>query len=179
MSLAGRFAFQVTTKRDIRRGDDFNKSYIELKKTESVLNGWHLSWIDVIVSITKGWIFVSLLFLTYINNFPSFLSSNAKLFSGDMSLLSVVHNISVVIHYKVIFLKWQMGSTIENKFKSISYKTSSRDHFLWQNSKANHSSLMVDYNKVHLISTHKLFGFIPHEILQNLWVLDMTHFRIR
>ena len=46
-----------------------------------------------------------------------------------------------------------MGSTIENKFKSISYKTSSRDHFLWQNSKANHSSLMVDYNKVHLIST--------------------------
>ena len=61
-----------------------------------------------------------------------------------------------------------MVSTIENKFKSISYKTSSRDHFLWQNSKANHSSLMADYNKVHLISTHKLFGFIPHEILQNL-----------
>ena len=46
-----------------------------------------------------------------------------------------------------------MGSTIENKFKSISYKTSSRDHFLSQNSKTNHSSLIADNNKVHLIST--------------------------
>ena len=59
-----------------------------------MLNGQHSSWADVKASIAQGLILSPLLFLTYINNLPNGLNSNAKPFADDMSLFSVVHNIT-------------------------------------------------------------------------------------
>ena len=64
------------------------------RKQKVVLNGQHLPWTGVKASVAKGSILVSLLFLSYINNLPNVLSSNAKLFADDTSLLSVGHNIT-------------------------------------------------------------------------------------
>ena len=59
-----------------------------------MLNGQVSSWGDVKAGISQGSILGPLLFLIYINDLPDGLNSNVKLFADDMSLLSVVHNIT-------------------------------------------------------------------------------------
>ena len=70
------------------------KVFLNCRKQKVVLNSQHLPWADVKASVAKGSILVSLLFLSYINNLPNALSSNAKLFADDTSLLSVGCNIT-------------------------------------------------------------------------------------
>ena len=59
-----------------------------------MLNGQESSLGDVKAGICQGSILGPLLFLIYINDLPNGLNSNVKLFADDMSVLSVVHNIT-------------------------------------------------------------------------------------
>ena len=64
------------------------------RKQRVVLNGQVSSWSNVKAGVPQGSILGPLLFLIYINDLPKSLSSNAKLFAGDTSLFSVIHDIS-------------------------------------------------------------------------------------
>ena len=58
------------------------------------LNGQHSSWRDVNVGIPQGSILGPFFFLVYINDLPTDLKSNPKLFADDTSLLSVIHDVN-------------------------------------------------------------------------------------
>ena len=68
------------------------KDFLSCRKRRVSLNGKHLLWQDVEVSIPQGLILSPLLFLIYINNLSNGLNSIVKLFD-DTSLFSVVHSI--------------------------------------------------------------------------------------
>ena len=59
-----------------------------------MLNLHHSSWVDVKVGIPPGLILGPLLFLIYINDLPNGFNSNAKPVAYDMSLFSIVQNIT-------------------------------------------------------------------------------------
>ena len=58
------------------------------------LNGQSSSWTNFNAGVPQGSILGPLLFLIYINDLSDGLSSNAKLFTDDTSLFSVVHDIN-------------------------------------------------------------------------------------
>ena len=59
-----------------------------------MLNGQVSNWADVTEGATQGSIPGLLLFLIYINNLATGLSSNAKLFADDIYLFSVILDIN-------------------------------------------------------------------------------------
>ena len=66
----------------------------QTRKQTVVLNGQNSSWANVEAGVSQGFILGPLLFLIYINDLPDNLSTNAKLFSGNTSLFSVVGDIA-------------------------------------------------------------------------------------
>ena len=50
------------------------------------------SWRPVLAGVPQGSILGTLLFLVYINDLPTELKSNAKLFADDTSLFTIVKN---------------------------------------------------------------------------------------
>ena len=60
-----------------------------------VLNGQSSSWKGITSGVPQGSILGPLLFLIYINDLPDGLSSNCKLFADDMSLFSIVHDLTI------------------------------------------------------------------------------------
>ena len=58
------------------------------------MNGQNSSWANVEAGVPQGSVLSPLLFLIYITDLPDNLSTNVKLFAGDTSLFSVVHNIT-------------------------------------------------------------------------------------
>ena len=68
--------------------------FLRNRKQRVMFNGQSFSWTNVNAEVPQGSILGPLLFLIYINDLPDGLSSNAKLFSDDTSLFSVVHDIN-------------------------------------------------------------------------------------
>ena len=66
----------------------------QTRKQTVVLNGQNSSWANVEAGVSQGFILGPLLFLIYINDLPDNLSTNAKLFSDNTSLFSVVGDIA-------------------------------------------------------------------------------------
>ena len=64
--------------------------FLKLRKQRVVLNGQLSSWSNIEIGIPQGSIVGPLLFLIYINNLSDGLTTNARLFAGDVSLFSVV-----------------------------------------------------------------------------------------
>ena len=66
--------------------------FLKNRKQRVLLNGQVSGWSDVKAGVPQGSILRPLLFLIYINDLSEGLSSNAKLFADDTSLLSVIHD---------------------------------------------------------------------------------------
>ena len=67
-------------------------SFINDRHQRVVLNGQCSNWSKLKAGVLQGSILGPLLFLVYINDLPEGLTTNAKLFTDDMSLFSVVHD---------------------------------------------------------------------------------------
>ena len=65
------------------------------RKQGVVLNGQLPSWSNIESGVPQRSIQGPLLFLIYINDLSEGLTTNAKLFEGDVSLFSVVDNINL------------------------------------------------------------------------------------
>ena len=66
--------------------------FLNKRKQRVVLNGQFSTWKNVSAGVPQGSILGPLLFLIYINDLTEGLSTNAKLFEDDTSLISVIHN---------------------------------------------------------------------------------------
>ena len=68
--------------------------FLKDRKQRVVLKGQNSSWANIEAGVPQGFILGPLLFLIYINDLPDNLSTNAKLFSDNTSLFSVVGDIA-------------------------------------------------------------------------------------
>ena len=66
--------------------------FLNERKQRVILNGQFSTWKNVSAGVPQGSILGPLLFLIYINDLTEGLSTNAKLFEDDTSLISVIHN---------------------------------------------------------------------------------------
>ena len=82
-----------------------------------VLNGQFSSWADVNAGVHQGSILRPILFLMTINHLINDLSSNAKLFSDDTSLFSVVFNIDASAKELKVPQSSRFGITIDRDLK--------------------------------------------------------------
>ena len=67
--------------------------FLSNRKQRVVLNGQNSSWTNVHAGVRQGSILGPLVFLIYVNDLSDNLTSNAKLFSDNTSLFSVVHDV--------------------------------------------------------------------------------------
>ena len=96
--------------------------FLSCRKQGVVLNGQHSSWDKVTVGVPQGSMLGPLLFLIYMNDLPTDLSSNCKLFADDTSLFSVLNNIHISANTLSQDLNDQVcNSTFHNKLQSIQY----------------------------------------------------------
>ena len=68
------------------------KSFLSNRKQRVVLNGQCSDWNDVTAGVPQGSVLGPLFFLIYINDLPTGLESNVKMFADDTSIFSVVTN---------------------------------------------------------------------------------------
>ena len=66
------------------------KSFLNNRFQRVVLNGQCSNWSSVLAGAPQGSILGPLLFLVFINDLPDGLDSSVKLFTGDISLFSIV-----------------------------------------------------------------------------------------
>ena len=69
---------------------DLLENYLSGRLQRVFLNGQASSWRPVLAGVPQGSIMYLLLFLVYINDLPNELKSNAKLFTDDTSLFTIV-----------------------------------------------------------------------------------------
>ena len=73
----------------------FLKDFLKYRKHRVALNGQISSWKRITSGVLQGSILGPLLFLIYINNSLDALSSDCRLFADDMSLFSVVQDVTI------------------------------------------------------------------------------------
>ena len=84
------------------------ENYLSGRFQRVVLEGQTSSWRPVLAGVPQGSIMGPLLFLIYINDLPSELKSNVKLFADDASLFTVVND------------KNEIANILNNHLQSIS-----------------------------------------------------------
>ena len=133
------------------------KDFLKNRKQRVVLNGQFSSWADVNAGVPQGSILGPLLFLIYINDLTSDLSSSAKLFTDDTSLISVVFNIDAtakelndnLAKIQDWALRWKMS------FNPDISKQAQEVIFSRKLKKAPHPPLMFNSNLVNKASSQK------------------------
>ena len=70
------------------------ENFLSNRYQRVVLNGQSSSWAEVSAGVPQESVLGPLFFLMYINDLSSGLSSTAKVFADDVSLFSVVHDVT-------------------------------------------------------------------------------------
>ena len=68
--------------------------FLSFRKQQVVLNGQTSPWVSIEAGVPQVYILGPLSFLIYINDLSPDLSTTAKLFADDMSLFSIVKNVT-------------------------------------------------------------------------------------
>ena len=132
-----------------------------------MLNGQHSSWSRCqsgrsSTGVPQGSTLGPLLFLIYSKDFPNGFNSNVKLSEDDMSLFSVVHNITDPVNLFNSDLskinEWAAQWKIS--FNPDPTKQAQEIIFSRKTSQRNHPSLMFNNNIVNLTTVRKHLGMI-------------------
>ena len=73
---------------------DIITDFLDFRKQRVVLNGQSSSWTSIEAVVPQGSILGPLLVLIYVTDLSDDLTTNVKLFAGDTSLFSIVHNMN-------------------------------------------------------------------------------------
>ena len=138
-----------------------------MQKVKGTFKGQFSSWADVNAAAPQRSTLGSLLFLMYINDLTNDLSSSAKLFADDRSLLSVVFNVDTsakelnddLAKFQEWALQWKTS------FNPDTSKQAQKIIFCRKLKKTPRSSLMFNNNQVKQTFSQKYVGVILDESL--------------
>ena len=68
--------------------------FLTNQRQRVVLNGQYLSWVDIRAGVPQSPILGPVSYMTYVNDLPNGLKRECKLFSDDISLFSVAHDVN-------------------------------------------------------------------------------------
>ena len=122
-----------------------------------VLNGQYSSWTSIEAGVPQGSILGSLLFLIYINNLSNDLTTNVKLFTDDIPLFSIVHNMNTsttnlsddLNKIKNWAIQWKMN------FNPDPSKQAQEVIFSRKLQKTNHNQVYFNHNFVKQVPSQK------------------------
>ena len=138
------------------------RSYLSNRVQRVVLNGKMSKWIFVTAVVPQGSVLGPLFFLIYINDLVDNLSSEAKLFADDTSLLSVVYDESVTAEKLNEDLetisKWAHQWKIQ--FNPDKNKQAVQLIFSHKGPKPSHPFLHFNQAEVPVVNEHKHLGMI-------------------
>ena len=134
--------------------------FLKNRKQSVLLNGQVCGWSDVKAGVPQGSILGPLLFLIYINDLSEGLPSNAKLFAGDSSLFSVIHDSSTsalelnndLAKINKWAIQWKMSFNPDPK------KQAQEVIFSRKSKAASHPPLVFNNNNLMQATSHKHLG---------------------
>ena len=68
--------------------------FLTNRRQRVVLNGQYLSWVDIRAGVPQSPILGPVSYMTYVNDLPNGLKRECKLFSDEISLFSVAHDVN-------------------------------------------------------------------------------------
>ena len=136
--------------------------FLSFRKQRVVLNGQVSHWSSIEAGWPQGSILGSLLFLIYINDLSDDLSTNAKLFAEDISLISIVCDFDTsAAHLNNDLRKisnwafqWKMS------FNPDPSKQAQEAIFSCKLQKISHPSIYFNKNPIKQVSSQKHLGMI-------------------
>ena len=154
--------------------------YCQDRNQRVVFNGQVSNWADVTAGVCQESIQGTLLFLIYINDLATGLSSNAKSFADDTSLLSDTQNINTSANelnndldkINTCSLQWKMT------FNADRSKLAQEVICSQKLKKINHLPLFLNNIQVSQSSSQKHFGIILDEQLTFYELLEMLTSKI-
>ena len=72
-------------------------SYLSCRKQRVIIEGVHSDWRNIEAGVSLGFVLGPLLFLIYVNDLPTTISSNCFLFADDWLLLGKVQSSPVLV----------------------------------------------------------------------------------
>ena len=137
-------------------------NFLYQRKQRIVLNGQHSFWTNISAGVPQESILRPLFFLIYINDLYDGLTSNPKLFAGDTSLFSVIHNInSTASDWNSDLMKTSNWAfKWKPRFNPDPNKQAQEVNFSRKINEINHRPLYFNQNLVKSSSTHKHLGMV-------------------
>ena len=84
-------------------------NFLKHREQRVVVGGEHSAWTDVTAGVPQGTVLGPLLFLAYINDLPSNISSNVRLFADDCVIYHQIVNDHATFPFKKIWILWKNG----------------------------------------------------------------------
>ena len=142
---------------------DLLQNYLSGRLQRSILNGQTSPWRPILAGVPQGSILGPLFFLIYINDLPNKLKSNAKLFTDDTSLFTIVkdenksanflnNNLSLIsewaFNWKILFnpdlMKPAQEVLFSRKKKTLYHPTLSLNNIQVERASQKHLGLIPD-----------------------------------
>ena len=143
------------------------KTFYQVDSQNVILNGQTSSWRQILAGVPQGSILGPLLFLIYINDLPSKLKSNAKLFADDTSLFTIVkdENESANVLNNDLSLISEWAFNWKMLFNPDPTKPAQEVLFSRKKKTLNHPTLSLNNIQVKRASSQKHVGLILDEKL--------------